>query len=408
MAFNGSGTFSRIYNWVNDRNAALKIRADRMDAEMDGFATGLSTCITKDGQTTISANIPFNNKRITGLGDASADTDALNRQTGDGRYLYMARADVASASTTDLSTSKAGHQRVTGTTTITSFGTGANLIRMLTFAGALTLTHDGTSLILPAGINILTAAGDTAVFASDGSGNWRCLAYQKADAQIVTQTEEDVASASTCDIGAAKSDRVRITGTTTITSFGTGANRTRWVRFADALTLTHGATTLILPGGANITTAAGDVALFKSDGSGNWRCYNYQRAADGVDQFDTATQTEMEALTAGYAVTPPNQHYHPGHPKTIAHAGVTGNILFDYNVSSITDTGTGDATCVSDLTYSSTGNMVAVVDREATTDNNIAGVYSLTTTSVRATNLNANTLNRNDPASWFWMIGGDI
>lgn len=375
---------------------------------MDGFATGLSTCITKDGQTTISANIPFNNKRITGLGDASADTDALNRQTGDGRYLYMARADVASASTTDLSTSKAGHQRVTGTTTITSFGTGANLIRMLTFAGALTLTHDGTSLILPAGINILTAAGDTAVFASDGSGNWRCLAYQKADAQIVTQTEEDVASASTCDIGSAKSDRVRITGTTTITSFGTGANRTRWVRFADALTLTHGATTLILPGGANITTAAGDVALFKSDGSGNWRCYNYQRAADGVDQFDTATQTEMEALTAGYAVTPPNQHYHPGHAKVLCQCGVTGNILYDYNVSSITDIGAGDVQCNFDVTMSSTDNMVPIGDIIGTTLRWYQHGYSLTTTAYRRSNYSEPGSARADPSSWSFFVGGDI
>jgi hypothetical protein len=57
-----------------------------MDAEMDGFATGLSTCITKDGQTTVTADIPFNNKRLTGVADATADTDALNRQAGDARY----------------------------------------------------------------------------------------------------------------------------------------------------------------------------------------------------------------------------------------------------------------------------------------------------------------------------------
>jgi hypothetical protein len=59
MAFNGSGVFVRLYNWANDKAANIKIRADRMDAEMDGFATGLTTCITKDGQTTTSALIPF-------------------------------------------------------------------------------------------------------------------------------------------------------------------------------------------------------------------------------------------------------------------------------------------------------------------------------------------------------------
>jgi hypothetical protein len=89
----------------------------------------------------------------------------------------------------------------------------------------------------------------------------------------------DVASAATCDIGAAATQTVRITGTTTITSLGTVANAYRMVRFAGALTLTHNATSLILPGGANIVTAANDTAEFISDASGNWRCTSYQRAA---------------------------------------------------------------------------------------------------------------------------------
>lgn len=91
--------------------------------------------------------------------------------------------------------------------------------------------------------------------------------------------EASVASAATCDIGASDEWKVAITGTTTITSFGSGTHRHRFVRFAGALTLTHNATSLILPGGANITTAAGDTCIAASDGSGNWRVYNYQRAS---------------------------------------------------------------------------------------------------------------------------------
>ena len=53
-----------------------------------------------------------------------------------------------------------------------------------------------------------------------------------------------------------------ITGTTTITSLAATAipaNPIYFLRFTGALTLTNGAS-LILPGGANITTAAGDCA----------------------------------------------------------------------------------------------------------------------------------------------------
>ncbi len=77
MAFNGSGTFNRIYNWTTDAGNGINIEASRMDGEDNGFATGLSNCITKDGQTTITANIPFNSKKITGLANGSARTDSI-------------------------------------------------------------------------------------------------------------------------------------------------------------------------------------------------------------------------------------------------------------------------------------------------------------------------------------------
>lgn len=77
MAFNGSGTFARLYNWVNDRDSAIKILASRMDAEMDGFATGLSTCILKDGTQTVTANIPMATYKFTGLGAGTGAGDSV-------------------------------------------------------------------------------------------------------------------------------------------------------------------------------------------------------------------------------------------------------------------------------------------------------------------------------------------
>jgi hypothetical protein len=90
MAFNGSGTFNRIYNWVNDKANGFKIMASRMDNEFDGIATGLSQCITKDGQTTISANIPMANYKFTGLGNGTTRTDSIALgQVQDGQFTYF-------------------------------------------------------------------------------------------------------------------------------------------------------------------------------------------------------------------------------------------------------------------------------------------------------------------------------
>ncbi|MCM2313223.1 MAG: DUF2793 domain-containing protein [Steroidobacteraceae bacterium] len=100
-------------------------------------------------------------------------TSALNEAKG---------ADIASAATTDIGAATGNFVHVTGTTTITALGTAqAGTRRVVRFAGALTLTHNATSLILPTGANITTAANDCAVFVSEGSGNWRCTSYQKAD-----------------------------------------------------------------------------------------------------------------------------------------------------------------------------------------------------------------------------------
>lgn len=88
-----------------------------------------------------------------------------------------------------------------------------------------------------------------------------------------------IASSSTPAIGAASANTISITGTTTITGFDSiAAGARRMLVFSSPLTLTHNATSLILPTGANITTAGGDTAELLSLGSGNWRVTSYQRA----------------------------------------------------------------------------------------------------------------------------------
>lgn len=78
MAWNGSGVFNRLYNWVSDAASSIKIRADRMDGEFDNYKAGLENCLTRDGQNSPSADIPWGTHKITGLATGTADTDAAN------------------------------------------------------------------------------------------------------------------------------------------------------------------------------------------------------------------------------------------------------------------------------------------------------------------------------------------
>lgn len=91
-------------------------------------------------------------------------------------------ANVASATTTNIGAATGNYINITGTTQIDAFDTiQAGTRRVLNFNGILQLTYNGTSMILPTGANITTAAGDTATFISLGSGNWICTQYQRAD-----------------------------------------------------------------------------------------------------------------------------------------------------------------------------------------------------------------------------------
>jgi hypothetical protein len=96
-------------------------------------------------------------------------------------------ANIASASTVNLANATGNSLTITGVITITSFGSvAAGAIFNLTFAGSLLLTHNATSLILPTGSNISTAAGDVAQFLSLGSGNWKCIGYLKANGSALS------------------------------------------------------------------------------------------------------------------------------------------------------------------------------------------------------------------------------
>jgi hypothetical protein len=76
MPFNGTGTFTRIYNWVTDQANGILVRADRMDTDTDDIATGLSNCITRDGQGTPTATIPWGSQKISNLANGTNPQDA--------------------------------------------------------------------------------------------------------------------------------------------------------------------------------------------------------------------------------------------------------------------------------------------------------------------------------------------
>lgn len=131
--------------------------------------------VTNAISVTVTASTVAN--AIVGTSTTTALTPAANYG------VWGKGTDIASASTLTIPSTGGGYFVVTGTTTVTAISEATtSLGRQVTlkFSGALTLTHNATSLILPGGANIATAAGDVAVFVQESSGNWRCTDYTTA------------------------------------------------------------------------------------------------------------------------------------------------------------------------------------------------------------------------------------
>jgi hypothetical protein len=103
---------------------------------------------------------------------------------GVGLQKFAAGTAIASASTVDLSTATGNLVHITGTTQINTVTMSSGLFMGVVFDGALTLAHNSTSNSLPGGVNISTAAGDRALYWSDGTTSY-CLNYERAGGNLV-------------------------------------------------------------------------------------------------------------------------------------------------------------------------------------------------------------------------------
>lgn len=262
--------------------------------------------VTKTGGSGTKADWTFSLAGTPGAtGSGSGDmlaannlSDVANKKTAKDN-ISIHGVDVASASTINLDAATGDLVDLTGTTTVNAITLSEGRERTVRFAGALTLAH-GASLVLPGSANIVTVAGDFAVFRGYAAGIVRCVGYEPVSggALLVNTKGADIASASTVNLNAATGDCVDLTGTTTINAITLAEGRERTVRFTGILTLTHGAS-LVLPGGTSIVTAADDFVKFRGYAGGVVRCVSYQMANDAEEVASTVAFGAGISLTSG-------------------------------------------------------------------------------------------------------------
>ena len=164
MSYNGSGTF--LINSAGQPVVAnTVISATVFNALTSDLATGLSTAITKDGQTTITNNIPFGSNKITGLGSGTAAADAANLgqvQSTVAKLITVTGTDTITGSMSPQLTAYAAGQlfyfvaNAANTSAVT-----LNIDSL----GAKSITRDGSSALAAGDIN----SGEVVVVIYDGT-----------------------------------------------------------------------------------------------------------------------------------------------------------------------------------------------------------------------------------------------
>lgn len=218
------------------------------------------------------------------------------------------------------------------------------------------------------GVNDETGAADLSGYAQKGTTN------------VFTKTQTwakgaDVASATALPLGT-DGNYFDVTGTTAITSIATaGIGTTIGLHFDGALTFTHHATDLILPGGANITTAAGDEATLVEYASGDWRCLSYTKASgetvlgaavlkDTSGNLTVGHTTDLEAvstITAASTYTPDITL------EALKRASVTGS----FTLARPTEADAG--VCKVEMTIDVTGGYTMTLSNYSTADGTFDG-----------------------------------
>jgi len=254
MSYNGSGTFN-INSAGQPVVSGTVISSTAFNALTSDLATGLTTALTKDGQTTPTANITMGGYKLTNLAAATLAADAV-------RFSQL------QSGSTNTYITAAGADTITGTVTptLTAYTTGQqfSFVAAGTNTTAVTLNIDGV------GAKAVTRAGTTALAAGDIlTGQVALVEYDGTQFQLLDPNAFT---------------NLRVSGTLGVTGATTMS-----------AALTYGGVTL-----TNAVTGTGKMVLDTSPTVNNPTVTNY---VESVVAIGTVTSSSTLALTNGTVQT---------------------------------------------------------------------------------------------------------
>jgi hypothetical protein len=315
MSFNGSGSF--LINTAGQPVVSgTVISSTAFNALTADLATGLSTCITKDGQTTVTANIPMSNFKFTGLGVGSGAADSANLSQVQSTVVKL----LASVSGTDTITA-------VGSPTVAAYAAG----QMFYFVAAGDNTGAVTINIDSLGAKAVTRDGSVALAAGDiKSGEVVVVVYDGTRFQVVSQLNSsgdarfaNVSIASALNVGGVatftgnpvlsggtangvlylNASKVATSGTALVfdgTNLGVGVTPSAWGSIFRAVQ--------VGTGGSIFGRSSGNQDVFQMGANVFWDGSNWKYIGNGAStRYEQATGTHVWSYaasgTAGNTIT---------------------------------------------------------------------------------------------------------
>ncbi len=243
-----------------------------------------------------------------------------------GALNYPAFSTLASAPTTNIGGVNNNYIEITGNTNISSFGTAsAGVVRILRFTGILTIFNNGTSLILPGGIDVTTKANDTLEVVSLGSGNWLCT--------VVTQGSlgnyVDLTNAQTIS---GQKTFSRDTGSpTTGTATGTVITQLDCARIINAGKYIFYVSGDSISIGKNAGHGSGSFNLAFGSGAGNWAMSGQSNVLNGYfagNVLTSGAQNTIIGAQAGQSITTGIYNLYSGYGAGYGAGGANSNNVY--------------------------------------------------------------------------------
>ena len=306
MSYNGSGVFS-INSAGQPVVTGTTISSSTFNALTADLATGLTTALTKDGQSTPTANIKMGSFKITGLANGTLATDAAAFGQITSRFNVDGyTTTVTAAGTTTLTVASTFEQFFTGTTTqtvllpVTStlvLGNQYEITNMST--GVVTVNSSGGNLVVAivplsrVTVTVILTSGTTAA-------SWD---IQYTGNSAVTGTGSNVLAISpaltTPTLGVATATTIN---KVSLTAPASGSTLT----VADGKTLTANASLTLAGTDAKTLTVSNSLTLAGTDST----TMTFPASSTTVaglsvaETFSAAQRASYSALTDGATITP--------------------------------------------------------------------------------------------------------